>query len=361
MSLSLDIDTDDEENNKICIIDDKSEYEAQQKINKIENKNKSLGVCNNVCKEKENKYGATGTICTTEDKKILKMSNMPEKIMNTISKPTTLCSNLVDNIDIFENENNNTLKYSELHDIFPNNIMKVYNTTQCKITGEKYYYNNQYIEKIDGILLKTFLENNNDDTKKLQIMFQLFYILIYANMHGYYHNDLKFDNIILKECNKTVIYDNIITDKNKISLSLKNNFYYACLIDFSYSIYAPTNKIGMYNIIEAIHLLNLFKNYFTNNKKIIELINNIKNLSGDFNNFIISGDTSGRLLSRKYIENDDGKISQEKILQIFKLIEQMNSNSVIISIDDIDNESDNYYEKYLKYKKKYLELKYVKK
>ena len=54
-------------------------------------------------------------------------------------------------------------------------------------------------EEVPSRSLNTFIQNMTDENKNEldYIIIQLFYILLYANINGYYHNDLKCNNIII--------------------------------------------------------------------------------------------------------------------------------------------------------------------
>ena len=190
---------------------------------------KTLSECVNKCDQGSKISTRNSDICDYKDDKtkFLKISkNNIVKIIQSTDYATIDCKHGFKQINDIINENNNNIKYSELIQIFPLHILSLNHLEECLInpitkldlesesiagitkSDESKDENidisqkitNMYImDKITGVTLDTFIQNMTDENKNEldYIIIQLFYILLYANINGYYHNDLKCNNIII--------------------------------------------------------------------------------------------------------------------------------------------------------------------
>jgi hypothetical protein len=218
---------------------------------------KTLSECVNKCDQGSKISTRNSDICDYKDDKtkLLKISkNNIVKIIQSTDYATIDCKHGFKQINDIINENNNNIKYSELIQIFPLHILSLNHLEECLInpitkldlesesiagitktdlesesiagitktdlesesiagitkTDESkskdknidisQKITNMYImDKITGVTLDTFIQNMTDENKNEldYIIIQLFYILLYANINGYYHNDLKCNNIII--------------------------------------------------------------------------------------------------------------------------------------------------------------------
>jgi hypothetical protein len=158
---------------------------------------------------------------------------------------------LIKAIDDAFNEKNNCLKYYELAKIFNNNFIKIIYINQGffkddNIADIKYNFNNSInsgiypnlISPPSTIIFMNYLDNsknlrniiNINEFELFKVYLVLFYIFSFANLNGYYHNDFKTDNIMVKQQKNNIILDQI---KN-IKIELDNN-YNPIIIDYSNS------------------------------------------------------------------------------------------------------------------------------
>ena len=168
--------------------------------------------------------------------KVIKLSNILKKL-NYYLNSDKISESMTDNfIKEFRNEQKQITNFSELKQKFPANITQIYDTKCALIENEPFPINMIIMEKINGIVLQHFLKTCNDKQFK-HVVILLLQIFLYANLNGYFHNDINMHNIMV--CN-------MITP---------------VLIDYSFS--KKINKIGVYPI-ECYILLNDIKNVVKN-------------------------------------------------------------------------------------------------
>ena len=250
----------------------------EDKIKTITDKCKKYG-------DPTNTNGSTGTIFDTLHGYI-KFSDLPSETSKLFNKSDINCSTLGMKITTSINENENSIKFAELRQIFPLNIMEIYLTTQCK-NDYGTFSNIINMEKIEGITLGNFLEELDLDTdegkyKLVCCLIQLIYIMIYANLNGYVHNDLTPSNVIVYDTNEQFDLDKLkINDKN-IKISFKYNripIPVIKLIDFSYSRYIGLtqlyNKFIFGESIQAIKMIINKLSILGKNCPLLEEINSL--------------------------------------------------------------------------------------
>ena len=216
---------------------------TKSKLNYTKSKlnGKKLLECVNKCDQGANIRTQNSEICDykNDKTKLLKISkNNILKVIQSTDYATIDCKQGIKQINDIINENNNNIKYSELIHIFPLHILSSNHLEECLTnpivktdlesesiasiakTDENIDIFSQKItniytmEKITGVTLDTFIQNMTDENELDYIIIQLFYILLYANINGYYHNDLKANNIIIYYNNiHEIIYDQLFDYK----------------------------------------------------------------------------------------------------------------------------------------------------
>lgn len=127
------------------------------------------------------------------------------------------------------NENDNNIRFSRLLNKFPEHFINILPIEiLCTATGLK--QNIYQMDLIDGITLWKFIysEETSDDLLE-NIIKQMVYVLTWLNINGYYHNDLKLDNIMIVSSTET----NILYNQLDIKMELTNVKYVFKLIDYS--------------------------------------------------------------------------------------------------------------------------------
>jgi len=262
----------------------------------------------------------------------------------------------IDNFDYWNNildmqindafyEKNNILEYEKLGLIFENNFT-ISKSINFSFTNSNFKDdvnhkiklaendNNYYCFRIDNypytFILLDYLENsktlnqiNNIDF--FQIYRMLLYIFSYANLNGYYHNDIKSNNILIKKDNLKINFNQL----NNINLKFDVD-YYPIIIDYSNS--KKTNScypfdiyiisclfIGKYLLSEAYLNDKIYiKSNSYNYKIIINIINIIENYYPDIKNLI----KNDRLNSYDFYNSlSNDKIKYNKMIKnIFSFI-----------------------------------------
>ncbi len=176
------------------------------------------------------------------------------------------CRDIVSAIKYTINENINNEKFSELGGIFPMHFINVSNIGQHIIDGIG--QNIYEMEFVDGIQLDKFICGKlTIDAQLLQIIKQIVYVGVYMNSKGYFHNDLKLDNLmIVKNPNNKIVYNQLTTE-----FELVDSPYYFKLIDYSTGVILgdsidPADSI---HLIDPIVILSEIKRYI-NPKKFIQ-------------------------------------------------------------------------------------------
>ena len=149
------------------------------------------------------------------------------------------------------NEISNSLKFNELSNIFPHNVMKIYESNECKNSNSNDIFNLFVIEKVRGITLNEYINildlNQGDDvTLFISLLLQSIYVIMYANKNGYYHNDIKMDNLMVYELQDldSVTLNNLVIDNHQIVLTInkiKNKLILIKFIDFGQSQYVESS------------------------------------------------------------------------------------------------------------------------
>lgn len=348
-------------------------------------------------------YGSSGTIYEY-DNKYIKISNLPLEISKLFNKHDIKCDTVKMKINKSLNENKNNILFSQLSNIYPLHIMKIYSTNQCK-NSSGIFSNIMLMEKVSGITLTNYLKNINlnevtNIRKLVCCLIQLIYITTYANLNGYVHNDLTTNNIMVYDLNEEYKLNGIKINNKNINIYFKNvdNIPTIKLIDFSYSTFIQqnrlNNKIIFGETVQVIKIIQNKLNFFKKNciilKQINELIDHyIQNTELYFHMLEMDVDiyTSNgyRLLSDDKIINLS--LSKDKLFNILNfyidlmkiiniefekyfIIEIINNKynfdtdiDIIYDKENIDNSNirkktnELYLKKYLKYKNKYIELK----
>ncbi len=353
--------------------------------------------CINVCNESIYKSGQNANICNYDSTNLIKISSTMKSSLHA-ENMAEACSRKIKMVDDVLNEQNNIEKFSELKNIFPLHILSSEHIEKCNYTDlkddNKYLTNIFKLEKINGITLTDFFTNNYDEQTFYYIIIQLFYVILYANINGYYHNDLNIDNIM-------IYFNNI----NNLSYSqLKNykitisdiNLPIIKLIDYSSSTF---NKINTTNcILDLIYILYQMEKYFSDKStlitELIECLNsNNKNTAlkssygydNEIYRLLLNEDLYEKTFHfseieisnifsflkdkfTKYNKNVNIEINNTNNTNIFLFTNNINKKNKENNINKENKENninkenkeqvnDYFLQKYLKYKKKYVKLK----
>lgn len=200
----------------------------------------------------------------------VKISNLPydSYMLSKSNQPGITCETIGDRLNVSINEISNALKYEKLSYAFPQNIMRIESAERCKksYNGSPFFANKFIVEKVNGATLDKAI-NVMSEQELICCVMQLVYILSYTNMHGYFHNDVTCNNVMIYygehntlTFNKLFLFDNIIhcNFHNARKLPIVK------LIDFSYSEHINYNTIPQMgnNVVigEPQQILKMIKN-----------------------------------------------------------------------------------------------------
>lgn len=146
----------------------------------------------------------------------------------------------------------NIQSYSSLKETFPLNIIQLYDHFSCK--NDIYYQNNYVMERVFGILLSDLINTDIDLTDIIALFFQAYYITLYANTTGKFHNDLKPDNLMVSNEKYDITLEGLILGNTTISIELKDVFILK-FVDYGFS-----REIKKTNLIpiETVPIVNMF-------------------------------------------------------------------------------------------------------
>lgn len=149
--------------------------------------------------------------------KIIKISKIPEKI-NSLLFGKKICNHIAQKyLDEFFNEIHQTITYSRLNRIFPNNIIKISKATLAIVPNNKFPINIFEMNHIVGIPMCKFIEIciAEDFDKILSTCLK---VLFFSNTIGFFHNDINLTNILItKNLNPVFIDYSFSKNINKIN------------------------------------------------------------------------------------------------------------------------------------------------
>jgi hypothetical protein len=324
--------------------------------------------CNiyNIIQNKKLYNGSTGMIYSfpSDPTKLIKISNMPyetHKFIESRKNSGIICNEIDKKIFYSINEVRSSLLFSKLNKVFPHNIMKIFNSEQCKYDNNVYFSNAFIIENVRGITFDKLFENISlvsDHNFMLICTLQLLYVTLYANINGYYHNDLKFNNIII-DINSGIFelyYDTITINQKKIILHIKNKFSSSLfvpivkLIDFGTSLHYKSDKIIIgetFHIIDKIinklAQLNIHNDYLLKIKQLLNqlITDDLDDLLNEENIGAIDSIIGFRLLSYEEIQNMNQSVTFDNIFnalqEIKNFINLIRTNISMFIIDESDH------------------------
>ncbi|VVU95545.1 hypothetical protein CPAV1605_1297 [seawater metagenome] len=257
------------------------------------------------------------------------------------------------------NEKKNCLNYEELYAYFKENILKseyIYqgfsSIKEMKTTIEdcKIMLSQNYICKFSSppstIIVTPYLENSFvmrnmnflDDSTKYYIYIILIYIFSFANLNGYYHNDLKSNNIMIVPNIHSKLDLNKLLD---INVEIRSEFI-PVIIDYSNS--RKVNSCYPFDIyiISRMFCNNTIlsectcnePNYLDENGIYINIVEKIVNLIEKTYTNIIDITTKDRLNSIEFF-NNLGKDSQKfnlLIKEIFSLLKTSETEKIKVTL-----------------------------
>ena len=170
--------------------------------------------------------GSFGTIKTfTPDKKKVIKESSAIFIVDSLTNKKSL--EIVDQIynllDDVEMEPQNMFKFSELNSLFPNNILKIYSHSRSK--SFQYYQDNYIMDRIYGTDLTDYpIDHSNDlcfEGNVISLFIQSIYVMAYSNINGYFHNDLKGNNLMVSsESIQALRYKELILGEYRILIDI---------------------------------------------------------------------------------------------------------------------------------------------
>ena len=362
--------------------------------------------------------GGEGVVYNNEQNpnEVIKESRL-YSIANQFKTDNTIkCTDLIKHINIAMQEEKNNREFLELKDIFPLHIVQIKEIIKCtkeQLTPEikeilidqtiQSRLSNNFVpqimhimEKINGKTLLDYLKTKNiDDSQFMIIILQKLYILTYANSNGYYHNDIKLNNIMIYFNDEITHLD--FNELLGINIRLEHiHLPIVKLIDFTHS-YHVEREIDRNYIIDIISFLIYIDIYLEQNSNHSQRIKNIikfiiieikKIIKTDYEhidyrlihtdirknyNILFSNQDIITLFSNILDEIRIHEILLKPITKSDLLLENLSLNdttkkiflqsndenikSLEHSIVELDSDKKQFLKKYLKYKKKYYKLK----
>lgn len=256
--------------------------------------------------------GSSGSIFESNHDTYIKISNLPydSYVLRKSKKTGITCETIQHKMNVSLNEINNSLKYEELAKIFQHNIMRVISGSHCKrIYNDTHFVaNKMVVEKVNGVTLDEALITNSMNEHELIIcVLQLIYILTYANLNGYFHNDITCNNIMIYyieqnklNLDKLCLSDRMIECKFVPAKNMRK-LPIVKLIDFSYSEYIDKQYLDDNNLVvigEPQQILKMIRNKLRSNLD-LSLFNTIHNYFNELNKHNFE-------LQMQYLELDAG-------------------------------------------------------
>lgn len=221
---------------------------------------------------------------------------------------------------------------SSLYKLFPHNILTVEKYFKCQ--HESYFKHGYVMNRIIGQIVDKYIEQSTPYSYIVSLYFQLMYIILYANMNGIFHNDIKEDNIMIEiETVDKIELTGVTLDNKPLDIvinNIKGKLPVLKLIDYGLARYTnKTNQlpIELNQVAEVFHsLLKKVNHKYTKRFKMLISFTHI-----DFSGFKFSN------LSKdfyKYI-NTYKKTSQSTLhinmKTIYYLLQVQDVNNIIIS------------------------------
>lgn len=341
LSSSLKQNNDKQNNDKQCIGQDDQIAEFNEKLNEFNNMYLSIQTkqCEIECVS-DNKIESTqnSRICKDPDNpnKLIKQSYLLDQTNIFINRSTSdyLCEDLISAIDYTMNETKNNQVFSKLREVFPQHFINIEVIEElCIASGKR--QNVYKMDYVQGTLLNNFIsDSNTDDLMLKNIIKQIVYVLIYMNVHGYYHNDIKLDNIMIENITPT----NLSYNQFDIQLELNEVKNIFKLIDYSTGVIIPDVSILEVQLIDPIVILVEIKNCINKlnaNSRFVESLKLIytilKKLGeleqleklGELKELVNTSTPNLRLLNKQGIMEKSVKISKDKL---YELVQLLNTN-----------------------------------
>lgn len=186
--------------------------------------------------------GNFGKVYKKDNKTAIKISSMLKKINYFVEK-SDVDSVVVDNLmKDFDNEHQQILSFSELKTTFPNNILDIYEVKLSYVEGKLFPSTIITMEYIEGVSLDKFIAVSSA-SKVNKIVHEIMTMLMYANLSGYFHNDISHKNIIVQDETAIIVDYNFskkISETNKYPIEcsifmneIKKSFFSEKTVTFS--------------------------------------------------------------------------------------------------------------------------------
>ena len=217
---------------------------------------------------------STVSIYTPDSSKIIREAHGFQYISKYLNHDYENTAEQVENLVVdMQHEPSNIQSYSSLKETFPLNIIQLYDHFSCK--NDIYYQNNYVMERVFGIMLSDLINTDMDLTDIIALFFQAYYIILYANTTGKFHNDLKPDNLMVSNEKYDITLEGLILGNTSISIELKDVFILK-FVDYGFS-----REIKKTNLIpiETVPIVNMFSSIINACK--LNTINTIDNIFDD--------------------------------------------------------------------------------
>lgn len=147
-----------------------------------------------------------GDICYTSD---------PDKLLNSM-------------LDEHKNEIEQIITFATLKNIFHNNFIDIYNINNIKLHNDLFPSRLIEMEYVRGISLNKMKHSEINKN----ILLQIYIILLYINLNGYFHNDINLSNIMIKHTGYRL---NPLLKISYKKFRLPQSKYSPVFIDYSFS------------------------------------------------------------------------------------------------------------------------------
>lgn len=193
-------------------------------------------------------------------------------------------------IDDSHEEPENIERFSlSLYKLFPHNIITVDKYFKCQ--HESYFKHGYVMNRIVGKIIDKYIEHDTPYSYIVSLYFQLMYVILYANMNGIFHNDIKADNIMIEiDSIDKIELTGIKLDNKPFDIiidNIKRKLPVVKLIDYGLSRYTDkTNQIPIEvnQVAEVFH--SLMKKVDHKSTKRFEILVSFTHI--DFNGFKFS-------------------------------------------------------------------------
>lgn len=252
------------------------------------------------------------------------------------------------------NEADNAVHFSALFkELYPQHFITIEHLNTCRYHPDNDFSVFFKIEKVKGKTLLELLDSQElTDDILFKLILQLLYVLIHLNAMGWYHNDIKLNNIMAYQTNLPNIE---YSQMKNIKLQIEQPLYFFKLIDYSDTIFInPSDEIKLFDIVQFINLIlvRFNENESESDKypKSYDLVKRIGEVLANDGTPNVEANTH-RFLTAQGISDNSKKISLSEIMGLFQTIQGQRYKNINIETNVKRSRSVNYKLKYLQLKK----------